>query len=226
MKTNKLIWNERFKGKAQSKYPCELLISFLATNYSSYLRKNKIKILELGCGNGSNLWMVAKEGFRAYGLDFSKNAIKLCRKKLRDWRVEADLKVADMKKIPYPDNQFDAIFDIRSMQYLNLAEHKEAYQEVIRCLKPGGNFFQVHVGADSTPFAVKKGKKIDDCTLENISDQKMTLYGTGSTCFLKVSLISRLLKAASFTGINVEIYTRTYKNRSQIKEYLIVKCGK
>lgn len=34
-------------------------------------------MLELGCGTCANLWMIAREGFRAYGLDFSAHAIAL-----------------------------------------------------------------------------------------------------------------------------------------------------
>ena len=37
-------------------------------------RKN-INMLEVGCGSGANLWMLAKEGFNAFGLDESKEAL-------------------------------------------------------------------------------------------------------------------------------------------------------
>lgn len=112
MTSTKEIWNGIFKESSQPKYPCELLVSFLAGKYFLRPKKNKIKILELGCGNGANLYMVAKEGFSAYGIDFSENAIRLCEKKLKEWQVSARLRIGDMRSLPYPDNFFDVIYDI------------------------------------------------------------------------------------------------------------------
>ena len=61
---------------AQRMYPNEALCRFLGSNgFFNVERKEDIRILEVGCGSGANLWMIAKEGFDAYGLDASSAAI-------------------------------------------------------------------------------------------------------------------------------------------------------
>ena len=56
---------------SQRRYPNEELLRFMGRNFfaiPSELRK-ETRILELGCGSCANLWMLASEGFKAYGLD-------------------------------------------------------------------------------------------------------------------------------------------------------------
>ena len=67
---------------AQRRYPNEELCRFMGRNYFSIekTKRKAIKILEVGCGSGANLWMISKEGFDAYGIDLSQNAIELAKK--------------------------------------------------------------------------------------------------------------------------------------------------
>lgn len=94
-------------------------------------------------------------------------------------------------------------------------------------LKERSRFFQVHIGTNSTPFLLKKeDEQIDCCTIKNISDTDLPLSNTGAICFLDIPEISQLFKKAGFGEIKIEIISRTYKERSQIKEYLVASCKK
>lgn len=77
-----------FDGQYQSKglnaqrlYPNESLIQFLASRYFrlSESERKSIRLLEVGCGSGANLWMMAKEGFNTYGMDSSAKGLELAR---------------------------------------------------------------------------------------------------------------------------------------------------
>jgi cyclopropane fatty-acyl-phospholipid synthase-like methyltransferase len=144
------IWEKKYKEmgfKSQREYPNESLIAFTKGN----LTKGD-KVLELGCGSGANMWFMAKEGFDAYGVDFSETGIDYCRKMLKKWNVQGKTKVGDMKKLDYDDNFFDAVVDVVSMQHLTFSEHLVCLKEVLRCLKDGGKFFSYHLGENSISY--------------------------------------------------------------------------
>ena len=58
------------------------VIRFIANKYEKKDKK-RLKILEVGCGTGANLSFFIEEGFNTYGIDGSKVAIKLAKKKLK-----------------------------------------------------------------------------------------------------------------------------------------------
>lgn len=213
---------------SQRRYPNEALIRFLAEHYFHLPRakRRKIKILELGCGSGANLWMLAKENFDAYGIDVAPTGVKLCKQMLRFWNAPARIKLGNMRKLDFTDNFFDAIIDVVSIQHTDLAGHREVYGEVLRCLKPGGRFFQWHLGARSVSFSKGGGKRIDKLTIGSIVNPKVPFYGCGLICFLTPSAAQKMLLSAGFKDIKMETFTRTYKNRKQIIEYLAIQSQK
>ena len=107
--------------------------------------------------------MVAREGFDAYGLDYSLTGIKLCASTLAQWDVTANLQQGDMAKLPYSEDYFDVIFDVVSMQHLTFQQHKDSYGEIFRCLKNGGLFYSYHLGENSISLKSTKDM-IDHCT--------------------------------------------------------------
>jgi len=64
---------------AQRRYPNEEMLRFLGRNLFKIPNESRkeTRVLEVGCGSCSNLWVVAKEGFDAYGIDFSSESIAL-----------------------------------------------------------------------------------------------------------------------------------------------------
>src|SRR3989339_321181 len=228
---NDLQFEKLYKEKglaSQRRYPNEALIQFLAANYFNLSPKErkKIKILELGCGSGANLWMMAKEGFDVYGIDIAPSGVKLCKKMLKNWKVSAKVILGNMRKLVFPNNFFNSVVDVVSVQHVDLKGHKKIYQEAYRCIKPGGKLFQWHLGEKSVPFALGKGKKIDKFTIDGIRNPKVPFYGCGLICFLAPTEAKKMLKEAGFKNINIEIYKRTYKNRKQKIEYLAISAEK
>ncbi|MEK7585322.1 MAG: class I SAM-dependent methyltransferase [Patescibacteria group bacterium] len=192
-------FEKQFKEKgfrSQRRYPNEALLQFLAGSYFglSPRQRRKIKCLELGCGSGANLWAIAKEGISAYGLDNAPTGIRLCRKMLKKWGVSATLTLGDLRHLPYPNNHFDAIVDVVSMQHTDLEGHKESYREVFRCLKSGGRFFQWHLGDQSVSFKKSGGRRLDRFTVDNISNPEVPLHGNGLTCFLSVNQACKMIE--------------------------------
>ncbi len=75
-------WEDIFRSQAWGKYPSEDVIRFVARNFYTVPERDAIRILEVGCGPGANVWYIAKEGFSAYGIDGSTTAITICRQRM------------------------------------------------------------------------------------------------------------------------------------------------
>src|SRR5690349_8683681 len=76
---------------AQRMYPNEELLRFFGTYYFGLPleERRRLVVLEVGCGSGANLWMIAREGFQAHGLDLSPEGLALCGQMLEKWGATA-----------------------------------------------------------------------------------------------------------------------------------------
>src|SRR5262245_5270613 len=63
------------------------------------------RVLDIACGVGVFLRLVADRGARASGLDASEALIAAARTRV----PEADLRVGDMESLPYEDDRFDLV---------------------------------------------------------------------------------------------------------------------
>ena len=76
-------WEKIHASQEWGKYPSENVIRFIARNYYSKDRL-KTRILDFGCGAGSNTWYLAKEGFDVYAFDGSVSAVEKTKKRLKE----------------------------------------------------------------------------------------------------------------------------------------------
>lgn len=213
---------------SQRRYPNEALIRFLATHYFPLPmgKRAQVKILEIGCGSGANLWVIAREGFATYGVDIAPTSLALCKQMLKSYGATATLSVGTMQKLDFETASFDAIVDVMTVEHTDLEGHRATYQEVFRCLKKGGRFFSWHLGAESVSFTKGKGKKLDALTLDNVRNTKVPYSNSGVTCFITARVQQRLLVEAGFTNIRIERVTRSSNALKQETEYFSVEALK
>lgn len=140
-------------------YPNEEFIRFMGRNFLGISsERGNIKIIEIGCGNGANLWVVAKEGFQAYGVDSSPTSLKLCKETFKKWEVRGNLYLGDLRSLPFKDKYFDAVFEVRAIEYVTYTDHKRCYSEIWRVLKDRGKFYSFHFGKGSWDFTYGGGE--------------------------------------------------------------------
>ncbi|MBM3809808.1 MAG: class I SAM-dependent methyltransferase [Acidimicrobiia bacterium] len=95
------------------------------------------RLLEVGCGIGTDLVRFAKGGARVTGVDLSQTAIDLARKNFELNGVNAEELVAgNGEALPYADASFDVVYGHGVIQYT--ADAPRLIQELHRVLKPGG----------------------------------------------------------------------------------------
>ena len=214
------VWEKVFSENPWGKYPGESLIRFVARNFYNSHRPD-VKLLEVGCGPGANIWSMAKERFSAYGIDGSVTAIDQAKKRLSDENLSAELSVGDIIYLPYPDDFFEAVIDSECIYANNLQNSHKILDEVKRVLKPGGLFYsrslsdKVYLGREST--------KVGEKEFTNISDGP--LAGRGFARLMDINEIETIY-GSKFEIISIDELEITQNNREQrIREFIII-CRK
>jgi ubiquinone/menaquinone biosynthesis C-methylase UbiE len=90
------------------------------------------KVLDLGCGTGSDLAEMQSRGASIFGIDASKEMVRIARETLPD----ADIKVGVFENIPFPDQSFDIV--ISKWAFQTSPDIDPIYSEIARVLKPNG----------------------------------------------------------------------------------------
>lgn len=95
------------------------------------------RLLEVGCGIGTDLTRFARGGARVTGVDLAETAVELARQNLALHGVSADeLRVADGEALPYGDASFDVVYAHGVVQYTS--DPARLVREAHRVLGPGG----------------------------------------------------------------------------------------
>ena len=101
------------------------------------------KVLEVGCGAGTDLVRFARGGADVTGVDIARAAIELARKNFSQQGLHADLREADGEHLPFADETFDLVYAHGVVQYTS--SPAALVGECRRVLRDGGlAIFQVY----------------------------------------------------------------------------------
>lgn len=185
-------------------------------------------MLEVGCGACANLWMLAREGFRAYGLDLSEKSISLGREILKEWNAPAELFVGTMRELPLSTGMFDAVVDVFSSYCLTQTEFEAYCEEVARVLKPGGWYFSFTPSKNVNSYKQADPKDmIDANTLSGITDSSEPFYGNFYPFRFMAPLDAQ--KDLQRVGLDLqrtETTHRSYRGMSRSFEWLVLDAVK
>ena len=147
------------------------------------------RILDVGCGTGANLEMLANFG-DAEGVDVSTEALSFCKQ-----RGLQSVRLGEAEKLPYPDQSFDLVTGLDVVEHLD--DDLAGLREMRRVLKPGGRALlfvpafmflwgvQDDVSNHRRRYTMKQlketvrkaGFEIDRATFANITFFLPTLFG-------------------------------------------------
>ncbi|HEV7842954.1 MAG TPA: class I SAM-dependent methyltransferase, partial [Pyrinomonadaceae bacterium] len=94
------------------------------------------RLLEIGCGMGTDLLQFARGGAHCTGLDMTPRSIEISRLHFDLYQMRADFVVSDAETLPFTDESFDVVYSNGVLHHTPGTE--QAIREVHRILRPGG----------------------------------------------------------------------------------------
>lgn len=148
-------WEQIYSSRAWGAYPPEELVRFIARSFQSVSNKSEVRVLEIGCGPGPNIWYLVREGFTVAGIDGSPTAIHQVEKRLLadglpHKKPRVDMRVGNFSSLPWADESFDAVIDIEALYANLMVDIRASIAEARRTLKQGGLFFGKMFGIQTT----------------------------------------------------------------------------
>lgn len=94
------------------------------------------KLLEVGCGMGTDLLQFARGGAICTGVDLTPRSVEISRHRFKLYDLPGTFLIADGERLPFPDNCFDIVYSNGVLHHT--PDTGGAVQEIHRVLRPGG----------------------------------------------------------------------------------------
>ncbi|MBU4305396.1 MAG: class I SAM-dependent methyltransferase [Candidatus Omnitrophica bacterium] len=109
-------------------------------------------ILDIGCGVGTFAYHCAKKGARTYGIDYSRQSIKVAAELAERFATaeRSSFVVGSALSLPFAEAFFDKIVCVDFIEHITHAEKDVLLKEIYRVLKPNGK------GIIFTPNALRE----------------------------------------------------------------------
>lgn len=141
------VWEQRYATGYGTNCPSEDVAIVLSG-------KTPGKLLDVGCGTGSNALYAHSLGWKVYGIDGSKTAIEKCQARFPG-DMKENFSIANLPVMFGLPNAYDMVLDIECLYCLPFHEAEYCYREILRVLRPGGMLFMKAFKAGSW-----KGKEV------------------------------------------------------------------
>ncbi len=94
------------------------------------------RLLEVGCGMGTDLLQFARGGAKVTGVDLTPRSIEISRQHLAVYGEAGDFAITDGESLPFADESFDVVYSNGVLHHT--PDTAGAVREVHRVLRPGG----------------------------------------------------------------------------------------
>jgi ubiquinone/menaquinone biosynthesis C-methylase UbiE len=118
-------------------------------------RARGLRVLEIGCGLGTDGARFARAGAVYTGVDLTEAAVSLARRRFEVEGLRGEFRVADAERLDFADESFDLVYSHGVLHHT--PDTEAAVREVRRVLKPGGRAVVMLYHRDSYNYRVNIG---------------------------------------------------------------------
>jgi len=111
-----------------------------------------LKVLEIGCGLGTDGAQFAEAGADYTGVDLTEAAVELARRRFELFNLPGKFQTADAENLDFADDSFDLVYSHGVLHHT--PETAKAIREIYRVLRPGGRAVVMLYHRDSYNFRV------------------------------------------------------------------------
>lgn len=112
------------------------------------------RVLDLGCGTATLTILIKKmhPGAEVVGVDGDPEVLEIARSKAAGAGTDITFDRGMAYQLPYPDNSFDRVLSSLMFHHLIRENKYKAMREVLRVLRPGGEFHLADLGKPHNPL--------------------------------------------------------------------------
>ena len=177
--------------------------SFLISPLRSLLPKSKcsstekLRVLDLGCGNGSLTHLIAEQGYEVTGVEPSEQGITIARRNFPDCHfIQASIYDLPLAELQQP---FDIILSVEVIEHLLFP--RELVRAAKKLLKPDGRLIM------TTPYH-GYCKNLAIALLGKMDKHFTVLWDGGHVKFFSVETMTELLETEGYTDIQFKFAGR------------------
>ena len=103
---------------------------------ADFANSNNLRVLEIGCGLGTDGAQFAKAGANYTGIDLTQAAVELAKRRFELFQLPGTFRIADAERLDFPNNSFDLVYSHGVLHHT--PDTAGAIREIHRVLRPGG----------------------------------------------------------------------------------------
>lgn len=129
------------------------------------------KVLEIGCGAGTDICQFAKHGAIVTAVDLTEKAVELTKQRFKVLGIKAEARVADAENLPFADNTFDLVYSFGVLHHT--PNTQKTIDEIHRVLKPSGKAIIMLYNEISIEHAILIFRRLKNRKIRHLSNKSV-----------------------------------------------------
>lgn len=173
-----------------------------------------LDVLDVGCGQGIDLYRYALAGAHATGVDLTPRHVELARAHLAAMGLEATVVRGDAEALPFADESFDRVSSNGVLHHT--PDLPAALREIRRVLRPGGEARIIVYNRNSFHYwltqvlyeGVLRGGLLKERSMEGVLSRGVEYSSIGARPLVRVyspKQMRGLMRAAGFENVDTSV---------------------